>query len=546
MAGLLKTKRENLLLLLAAVVMLSVFLLDLFVPAGITISVLYLGVVLIGLWVHYKYYPYIAGAVTTLLAFAGYFLSSGIHAENISPWYYHLNLVLPVLVIWLGTFVIVMFKRYFEKLLQREAQFKVQFLNSNEGIIMTDQSGQILLANPSAEKMFGYEKDELITLNVEKLVPQNNRQKHKKYRKRFFHSPSSRTFGEDRDLWGQRKDGSVFPVEIGLSYCKSKSNGLVSIAFISDISERKQHDEDIKAANSKVKKYSENLKHSYQEQSNQLLQINQLNDGLEKMIKDRTDKLAKTVDELFQSKEELSRALEKEKEVNEIKSRFVSMASHEFRTPLSTILSSATLLGRYNDDEADKREKHITRIKSTVTNMTVMLDEFLNFNKLEEGMIAFNPEYIQLKEFITEITDEMQAMADNGKNIEYNHIGEDRKVWIDKSLLRNILHNLLSNALKYSYPEGLIHLTSYLKDEKMSLTVEDHGLGIPVEDQNYMFTRFYRGKNVANISGSGLGLNIVKKYVNMMNGSVEFTSEPGKGSKFFVHFENMQHVSGDN
>lgn len=227
--------------------------------------------------------------------------------------------------------------------------------------------------------------------------------------------------------------------------------------------------------------------------------------------------------------------LEKERKLNELKSRFVSMASHEFRTPLSTILSSLSLLGRYEKPEhAEKREKHIGRIKSSVHNLTGILNDFLSLDKLESGHILPNYEELNIPVFVNEIIEGLQeTITKNGQEIKFEFEGEEM-VDCDSNMLRNIMTNLVSNAMKYSGENKPIEVNCEVLDGKMKLTVRDFGIGIPEEDQQHMFERFFRAKNATNIQGTGLGLNIVRKYLDILGGDIWFESEYGSGTTFFV------------
>lgn len=272
------------------------------------------------------------------------------------------------------------------------------------------------------------------------------------------------------------------------------------------------------------------------------MEIRKWNIELEQRVEQRTEELAKAIKELEfsnlklkENEREISKALEKERELNELKSRFVTIASHEFRTPLSTILSSASLIERYNNpDDIEKRVKHINRIKSSVTNLTGILNDFLSISKLEEGKVNKTPVEFQIIEFSKEVVEEMQEVAKDGQTILYNHIGDDDLVKLDKLILKNILINLLSNAIKYS-PEGRpIEYLTEINNKVISITVNDKGIGIPESDQSHLFSRFFRAHNAGNIQGTGLGLNIVKRYTELLGGSIDFKSELNKGTTFNV------------
>jgi PAS domain S-box-containing protein len=243
--------------------------------------------------------------------------------------------------------------------------------------------------------------------------------------------------------------------------------------------------------------------------------------------------------------EEISNALEKEKSLNELKSRFVSMASHEFRTPLGTILSSVTLISKYNaPGDEDKRDKHISRIKSAVVNLTGILNDFLSLSKLEEGKTSYNPKQIDIREICEEVKEEMMVIAKAGQDIIIENKGDVPVITMDRQILKNILINLTSNAIKYSPEDENVYIGTEIEDGKFSITVMDRGIGIPREDQKHLFDTFFRAGNVTHIQGTGLGLNIVKKYVDMLDGSIAFESKPGKGTIFTinVYLENLRNL----
>ena len=402
-------------------------------------------------------------------------------------------------------------------------QFEALFNYATIGIVVTDASGVIIDFNKKAETDFGYSKDEVLGKPVEILLPQSLKQKHKHYREGFYEHPSPRAMGAARDLFGRKKDGSVFPVEVSLSNY-TVDDSIFVIAFVIDITIRK---------NSEVIQL---------EQKNELervsKEVRQLNTNLEKKIEDRTKMLRETLFALEESKEELSEALKTEKELGELKSRFVSMASHEFKTPLSTILSSAFLLEKYNDiDAPEKRIRHIERIKNAVGDMKNILDDFLSLDKLDEGLIKADMKTITAEDCVAEIDmaiNEMQLNLKHEQKINFNYEGTNDVV-IDKHLLKNICMNLLSNAIKFSPENSVIKVSAYFQENSFSFSVQDSGIGISHEDRQHLFERFFRAKNAFNIQGTGLGLHIVLKYLELMNGRIEIESELDKGSMITIH-----------
>lgn len=232
---------------------------------------------------------------------------------------------------------------------------------------------------------------------------------------------------------------------------------------------------------------------------------------------------------------EIIKSLERERELNELKSRFVSMASHEFRTPLSTILSSASLIGRYEEkDQQDKRDKHIFKIKSSVQNLTNILNNFLSIEKVERGQVQAEMLEMDLKELMEETVDEMKDVLKYNQELVKEFTLAKKIIYSDPRLLKNILINLLSNASKYSGEDQKIILNVTTTNKKMTIKVQDFGIGIPKSEQKNLFQPFYRAENVTNIQGTGLGLNIVRKYVELLDGTINFNSEELKGTTFII------------
>jgi PAS domain S-box-containing protein len=243
------------------------------------------------------------------------------------------------------------------------------------------------------------------------------------------------------------------------------------------------------------------------------------------------------------SEENMQKALQKERELNELKSRFVSMASHEFRTPLSTVLSSASLLEKYIDfsENEDKKMKHLSRIRSSVHNLTAILNDFLSLDKLETGKTNLNLSTFNLKELIEETIDQLAEMKKPNQQIIFDYKGKENII-LDKQNIKNILINLISNAIKYSNENQNIHVHCSINDSAILIDVIDHGIGIPESEQKHLFERFFRAENVTNIQGTGLGLNIVKKYIELMEGNITFKSKLNEGTHFSITLPHKQAI----
>jgi len=425
------------------------------------------------------------------------------------------------LMIILMTMIFVLYvKKLYRSIESEQMQVNALFEHATEGIILTDDKGKIVLLNPAASGLLEYEKEELLGKSIEMLIPGRFHAHHTQYREGFYRHPSNRTMGHGRDLFARKKDGREFPVEVSLSFYRQKNTFFV-IAFLVDITQRKQAERELLDRKAELEKITQD--------------ISRLNAELETKVEQRTLILREALQELERSQGELNEALSKEKELNEIKSRFVSMASHEFRTPLSTVLSSAALLSRYTQSEdQDKRDKHIKRIKDSVKHLNDLLEDFLSLGKLEEGRIRAEMAEFPVKEFLDEIVEEMRSLAKPGQDI-YCDCPGDHPFVSDKRLLRNILINLLSNASKFS-PEGAgIWLTvKYDPGNNMLLSVRDEGIGISPEDQQHLFSTFFRGANAQNIEGTGLGLNIVRRYVDLLGGTLRLESILDKGTTITV------------
>ncbi|MEZ0487342.1 sensor histidine kinase [Fibrella aquatica] len=387
-------------------------------------------------------------------------------------------------------------------------RYEAVFTNATIGIIVSNHKGEIISLNQLARQLFGYPDDTLIGKSIDLLVPMNVEKGHARLRESFVENPQVRSMGHNRDLKARRQDGSVFPVEVSLSYFRLHGE-LYVVAYIIDITFKKEAEQQL-------------LSHRDH--------IERLNADLEQKVADRTHALMNTLDQLEQSKDELARALAAERELGELKSRFVSMASHEFRTPLTAVLTSATLIEKYpNSDQQDKRQKHLSRIRSSVNHLNDILEEFLSVGRLEEGKIDPHPTDVDLAKLIDETIGDLQGLLKPEQTIQTVLTCPDH-IWLDPSLLRKILVNLLSNAVKYSGPGSVVTVRGLCANEQLQLAVEDQGMGIAPDDQEHLFERFFRAKNVANIAGTGLGLHIVGRYVDLMGGHVSLQSELNKGT----------------
>lgn len=396
-----------------------------------------------------------------------------------------------------------------------------------DGIITIDTRGIVESLNPAAACLFGYSPQEVIGNNISMLMPSPDRENHDKYLDRYHRTLEPRIIGIGREVQGRKKDGSVFPMRLAVSEINLADRKLFT-GIIHDMS-------DVKEAQARYLRLAQELEAKVTERTEELAHVvNKLlstNKRLEHEVQER--KAAE--DALRETEKEIRKALEAERELSELKSRFVSMASHEFRTPLSTILSSASLIGRYTEEgQQAQRVKHIDRIKSAVRNLTGILNDFLSLSKLEEGKIQNQPVDFVLDELFEEVIEDMQGLLKPEQVILYDKDAHQLSLYLDKRLLKNVLFNLLSNAIKYSDPGKRIWCTQKRNGDLISIEVRDEGIGIPEADQQHLFSRFFRAANSVNIQGTGLGLNIVRRYLELLGGSISFHSVQGEGTSFTV------------
>ncbi len=355
----------------------------------------------------------------------------------------------------------------------------------SEGIIVVNTEQKIVATNSSAEEMFGYQKDELIGNPLDTLIPKRYRHSHDAHVENFIEKSEKRQMGHGGDLYGVRKDGHEFPVEAGLNPFELYGSTYV-MALVTDITERKSY----------------------------------------------TEKLEKTVQERTK---QLTEALAKEKELNELKTRFLSLVSHEFKTPLSSILTSITLLGKYTQTEQqEKRDKHVTTIKNKVKYLDAILNDFLSVERLESGKVKYKIETFPLSKVVNEVVYDSNMLLKEGQKIQYPENIDDVILKFDEKTLELALSNLVHNAIKYSPEDSIINLQVEAKEDMLLLKIIDQGIGIPEQEQKHIFNRYFRAGNALLTQGTGIGLNIAKQHLENLGASLEFSSKENEGSIFTV------------
>ena len=377
-----------------------------------------------------------------------------------------------------------------------------------DGIITIDQRGTIESLNPAALKLFGYTMDEVLNKNISMLMPEPDQSQHDQYLDHYNKTGERHIMGIGREVKGLRKDGSTFPFRLAVSEVQYEDRKIYT-GFIHDLSKEKE-------AEQRLYEYASEL---------------------EGLVEERTKSLKKTVTALREAKEEVSLSLEKEKELNQLKSRFVSMASHEFRTPLSSVQLSSSLIEKYAQPFQNKNiEKHVHKIKNAVGNLTTILNDFLSLERLEAGRVEPAFHVFDLVQLAEEITEEMQMIAKTDQHIIYQHTGLESVVLLDQNLLKNCMINLINNAIKYSGENTFIEFNTEITEKQCVVTIKDNGIGIPDTDQKHLFQPFFRANNTGSIPGTGLGLNIVLRYVGLMKGDVQFESKINEGTTFILSF----------
>jgi PAS domain S-box-containing protein len=376
------------------------------------------------------------------------------------------------------------------ELQKMNAFFSSIWNNAGAIIIATDTNGIIDLFNPAAEKYLGYTAGELVGHQTPMLF--HDEEEVRYYAAQFsaqLHEPVAPGFETfvakaRRNLPNQHewtyipKNGKRFPADVSITALRNEAQkiiGFLGIAF--DISDQKM------------------------------------------------------------AEVELRTTLQKQKEVNELKSRFVTIASHEFRTPLSTIVSSAYLISQYKKtEEQEKRKVHIDRILSSASMLNDILDDFLSIGKIEEGKIQLRPREFGIEEHVGKIIEVLQGISRH--QIRYRHQGP-LLLYTDPALLKHIIFNLLSNAIKFSAEGTPIDIKTKIEDGCLQLSVKDRGIGIPEADQQHLFDLFYRASNAVNIQGTGLGLHIIKRYTELLGGQIHFKSKLNEGTEFRIRLHKI-------
>lgn len=365
-----------------------------------------------------------------------------------------------------------------------DRRFRELIEDAPDGVLQIDGSGKISLANRAAEILFGYTREELLRLAVDELVPEGQRANHARHRANFIQAGVSRPMGLGLNLFGRRKDGSEFPVEISLSHVKAPS-GVSVTAVVRDVTERKRMEEHVRA-----------LQEGY-------------------------------MAELQARQKEAER-------LNQLKNEFLASVSHELRTPLHTIIGFTDLLTEEFEGPLNPTQREfVSHIRRDSDHLLGLINDVLDLSRIEAGRLELHMKSLSLHNAISEAISAIQSQA-NTKSVLVcgDDLGELHVV-ADPIRLRQILYNLLSNAVKFTPHGGQVSVQAERNGRMVGVTVADTGVGISPDDQSKIFDRFYQASNKS--GGAGLGLAICKQLIELQGGSISVQSEPGRGSRF--HFD---------
>ncbi|MDX1315348.1 MAG: PAS domain-containing sensor histidine kinase, partial [Eudoraea sp.] len=369
---------------------------------------------------------------------------------------------------------------------EEEVNHLVHIFNEslNEIFVIQADTLKFSHANFGACRNSGYSLKELLGKSVLDLLTEYDRAEFRKLLEPIFRRRLKKIILETNL---KRKDGTDYPVEVHLQ-SSTIGDHRVIICIVLDVTEKRNYTE-----------------------------------RLEATVEERTARL----------KEALSR----ERELNELKTKFLSMVSHEFKTPLSAIMTSATLVGKYREStNQEKREKHLKTIKSEVKHLNNILNDFLSIEKFEKGKEVYNLTNFSLSKVIDEVIYNANMILKSGQRIGYPQGVDELTVCQDEKIVALVLTNLLYNSIKYSPEDTLIDIQVKTTQDSLEIKVRDEGIGIPEDDQKFIFDRYFRAGNVLLTQGTGIGLNIVKTHIESLGGSISFESKENKGTTFTVVF----------
>ena len=400
-----------------------------------------------------------------------------------------------------------------------EAFYKICFDSLIEGLCIANDAGEIVMNNSACEEIFGYDSGELIGQSIDILIPEPHRNVHHYHFETYFEHPRKFKKGKGREFLGQHKNGEILDLEIGLNFFEYEGKRYAK-ALISEIGTRKKKVTEIKESNRRLESEVDRRTELLTKAVSELERANFL--------------LKEEVDERIRAEKNAKRAFEKEKELSQMQAKFLSMVSHEFKTPLSGILTSASLVDKYNQKSPNERiSNHVATIKNLVLQLNDILDDFLFLENSESGKYQFTSSRFKICDLIQKIVSDARALMKPGQKFEIIPCKKPVPVVQDRKVVDIILRNIIYNSIKYSPANSTIHIKIRINDN-VHIKIRDEGIGIPEEAKEHIFDRFYRAKNVLHIQGTGIGLNIVRRHLLQMKGSIEISSKENEGTTVFV------------
>ena len=401
-----------------------------------------------------------------------------------------------------------------------EAFYKICFDSLIEGLCIANDAGRIVMNNSACEEIFGYERGELIGQPIDILIPEAHRKVHHYHFDTYFQHPRKFRKGKGREFVGRHKSGEMLDLEIGLNFFEYEGKRYAK-ALISEIGTRKRKVSEIKESNRRLENEVDRRTELLTKAVTQLEKANFM--------------LKEEVNERIKAEKNAKKAFKKEKELSQMQAKFLSMVSHEFKTPLSGILTSASLVEKYNEKSPKGRiSNHVATIKNLVLQLNDILDDFLFLENSERKGYPMNLSRFKISDLMDRLVKDGSAILKEGQRIDLCSSDLNTEVVHDRKVIDIIIRNVLNNAIKYSGKNSVVNIK--VKSEKdLSIIIEDQGIGIPREAQKHIFDRFYRAKNALPIQGTGIGLNIVKRHLEKVSGSINIQSLEKKGTKVSIN-----------
>ena len=427
----------------------------------------------------------------------------------------------------LGTTIeMALYKHMIERQLREREQWLATTLKSiGDAVITTDSQGLVTFMNPVAEALTRWKQEEVLGNELNQVfhaIDEKTRVVIENPVKLVLEEGA--TVGLDNHTLLIAKDGSEIPINDSAAPIKNEAGNILGAVLVfHDVTEQQR----VKAL---LEKTNEELEVRVAESVTQLKETN--------------EQLRQEIARRQRLEDELRLSLAKERDLNELKSRIIATVSHEYRTPLTTILSSADILEHYDSRlTAQKKKNHFQRIQSSIKYLTNLVEDMLFVHQAEIGSLEFNPAPLDVERVAREVVNEFQENS-NQHSISFDYQGICTNAFLDEKLLQLILKNLLSNAMKYSPKTSPVQLELNCELNQIVLRVSDRGIGIPADEKSLLFNPFFRGSNIGVTPGVGLGLVIIKECVDLHGGKIFVESEVGKGTTFTVTLPSLQPSEG--